>query len=283
MSAPAGTVFEDAPESWPVESTTEVFRNWLIGIRNDEVRIPAGGVAQRSVVTHPGAVSVLALDDAGRALMIRQYRHPVGRLLWELPAGLRDRPGEPLVDAAKRELLEETGYRAATWHTLIDHYSSPGFTTERVRIFLARDLRPASEDDQEPGFVREDEEALIVTAWLPLRDAVPAILAGKLHNGHTIAGLLAGHVAWSQGFRDLRPADAPELRDLPGLPDLQKSSRGSYCFRRFPWGTTGDRHAPTSADSRFRLACGDDGLFDGFPRAIGVAGQPAAAFTGRRA
>jgi ADP-ribose pyrophosphatase len=202
-------VFEDVPQSWPVESATEVFRNWLIGVRNDEVRMPGGRLAERSVVTHPGAVSVLALDDTERALMIRQYRHPVSRLLWELPAGLLDHPGEPLVEAAKRELLEETGYRATTWHTLIDHYSSPGFTTERLRIFLARGLEPAGDGSDGAGYVRQDEEALIVTRWLPLRDAVPAILAGKLHNGHTIAGLLAGHAAAMAGFAGLRSADAP--------------------------------------------------------------------------
>jgi 8-oxo-dGDP phosphatase len=198
--------FEDAPESWPVDSTTEVYRNRLITVRNDMVKMPGDHWAERSVVVHSGAVAVLALDDAGRALMIRQYRHPVQRLMWELPAGLRDHAGEPLVEAAQRELLEETGYRAATWDTLVDHYSSPGFTTERVRVFLARDL----EATVDSGYVRTHEESLIVMDWLPLPEATRAILAGKLHNGATIAGLLAGYVAWSEGFTGLRPADAPE-------------------------------------------------------------------------
>jgi 8-oxo-dGDP phosphatase len=200
------TVFEDVPESWPVESTTEVFRNRLITVRNDRVRMPDNQVAERSVVAHPGAVAVVAVDGAGRALMVRQYRHPVGRILWELPAGLRDHPGEPLVEAARRELLEEAGYRAGIWHSLADHYSSPGFTTERLRIFLARDLEKAEDN----GYVREHEEALIVTGWLPLPEAVRAILAGKLHNGATIAGLLAAHASWTTGFTGLREADAPE-------------------------------------------------------------------------
>jgi 8-oxo-dGTP pyrophosphatase MutT (NUDIX family) len=200
------TTFEDAPESWPVDSTTEVFRNRLITVRNDEVKMPGDRWAQRTVVAHQGAVAILALDEAGRALMIRQYRHPVQRLMWELPAGLRDHAGEPLVEAAKRELLEETGYQAATWDTLVDHYSSPGFTDERVRVFLARNLQPAGDS----SYVRTHEEALIITDWLPLPEAVRAVLAGKLHNGATIAGLLAGYVAWSEGFTGLRPADAPE-------------------------------------------------------------------------
>jgi 8-oxo-dGTP pyrophosphatase MutT (NUDIX family) len=200
------TVFEDVPESWPVESTTEVFRNRLITVRNDKVRMPDNHIAERSVVVHPGAVAVVAVDGAGRALMIRQYRHPVGRVMWELPAGLRDHPGEPLVEAARRELLEEAGYRAGMWHSLADHYSSPGFTTERLRIFLARDLEKADDN----GYVREHEEALIVTGWLPLPEAVRAILAGQLHNGATIAGLLAAYASWTAGFTGLREADAPE-------------------------------------------------------------------------
>ncbi len=199
-------MFEDKPEHWIVDSSTEVFRNRLIAVRNDKVRMPGNHVAERTVVSHPGAVAVLAVDGAGRALMIRQYRHPAGQVMWELPAGLRDHPGEPLVEAAKRELAEETGYRAATWHSLVDHYSSPGITNERLRVFLARDLDLAPDS----GYVREHEESLIVNGWLWLPDAVQAILAGRLHNGATIAGLLAGYIAWSKGFTGLREADAPE-------------------------------------------------------------------------
>jgi ADP-ribose pyrophosphatase len=168
--------------------------------------MPDNNIATRSVVSHPGAVAVVAVDGDGRALMIRQYRHPVQKVMWELPAGLRDHAGEPLVEAARRELLEETGYTARTWHSLVDHCSSPGFTSERLRVFLARDLEPATDN----GYVRTHEESLIITDWLPLADAVTAILAGKLHNGATIAGLLAGYIAWSEGFTGLREADAPE-------------------------------------------------------------------------
>jgi ADP-ribose pyrophosphatase len=205
-AAGATPIFEDRPASWPVDESRELFRHWLITVRTDKVHMPGGHVAERSVVTHPGAVAVLALDDADRALMVRQYRHPAQKVMWELPAGLRDHPGEPLVTAAQRELLEETGYQARTWHSLVDHYSSPGFTNERLRIFLARDLTLASDST----YVREDEEALIVTGWLPLKDAAHAILAGKLHNSATIAGLLAGYIAWTQGYTELREADAPE-------------------------------------------------------------------------
>ena len=197
---------EDEAASWPVESSTEQLRDWLITVRTDKVRMPDDHYAERSVVTHPGAVAVLALDDAQRVLMLRQYRHPVGRQLWEIPAGLRDSDGESPLQTAQRELLEETGYRARDWHTLVDYFTSPGFTTERMRIFLARGLERA----QGHGYEPEGEEKYIVTDWIELAEAVRLVLAGKLHNSAAIAGILAGYAAGIQGFSGLRPATAPE-------------------------------------------------------------------------
>ncbi len=197
---------EDIRESWPVAATEPILKHWLISVRSDKVQMPDNNYAERTVVSHPGAVAVLALDEASQVLMIRQYRHPVGYQLWEIPAGLRDVDGEPLLATAQRELLEETGYRAREWHVLLDTFTSPGFTTERVRIFLARGVEPA--DDS--GYEREDEEKFLVAQWVPLAETVALALAGKLHNGETIAGVLAAHAARADGFAALRPADAPE-------------------------------------------------------------------------
>jgi len=194
-----------APDSWPVAGSAEQFSNWLITVRSDKVQMPDSSHAERTVVTHIGAVAVLALDEQDRVLMIRQYRHPVARQLWEIPAGLRDVSGEALVDTARRELLEETGYAAREWHALIDSYASPGITSERIRIFLARGIETAQSDYQ-----REGEEKFLRTAWVPLAEAVQAALAGKLHNGATIQGILAARIADAAGYSGLRSADAPE-------------------------------------------------------------------------
>jgi ADP-ribose pyrophosphatase len=196
----------DAPENWPVEKVTKQLDSWLISVRSEQVRMPDGSVAERSVVTHPGAVAVLAIDDADRLLMIRQYRHPVRRLLWEIPAGLRDVEGEPLIETGKRELLEETGYTAREWHVLTDYFTSPGISTERIRVFLARGLDEAPES----GYEREHEEKFLEFGWVPLPVAVELVLAGKLHNGSTVAGILAAHAAAATNYAGLRPADAPE-------------------------------------------------------------------------
>jgi len=198
----------DVPEQWPVVSSAELLRGRLISVRADKVRMPDNQIAEREVVLHPGAVGVLALDDTDRILLIRQYRHPVGRLLWEIPAGLRDVAGEDPWATAQRELLEEAGYRARDWRVLVDYFSSPGFSTERLRVYLARDLElvPQAERD----FVPHDEEAFLVTSWLPLEAAVAKVFAGELHNGVTALGILAGYAARSGGFARLRPADSPE-------------------------------------------------------------------------
>ena len=112
----------------------------------------------------------------------------------------------PPLLTAQRELLEETGYRAREWHTLVDYFSSPGFSTERIRIFLARGLEHVADN----GYERRDEEKFIVADWVPLDEAMRLVLAGKLHNGPAITGILAGYAACAGGFSGLRPATAPE-------------------------------------------------------------------------
>lgn len=197
---------QDVPESWPVEKTTQHHTSWLLSVRTDQVRFPDNHSAERIVATHPGAVAVVALDEADRVRMIRQYRHPVGRLLWEIPAGLRDVDGEPLLENAKRELAEETGYAAREWHVLTDFYTSPGITSERIRVYLARGLHEAPDN----GFVREGEEKFLEYDWVSLDEALGLVQTGKLHNSATVIGILAAHAARADGYATLRPADAPE-------------------------------------------------------------------------
>ena len=198
----------DVTQQWPVVSSAELLRSRLLTVRSDKVLMPDNQMAEREVVLHPGAVAVLALDDADRVLLIRQYRHPVGRLLWEIPAGLRDVAGEDPFLTAQRELVEEAGYRARDWRVLADYFSSPGYSTERLRIYLARDLEPVPAAERD--FVPEHEEAFLQTSWLPLDEGVRKVLAGELHNGVAALGILAGYAARSDGFARLRPADSPE-------------------------------------------------------------------------
>jgi 8-oxo-dGDP phosphatase len=199
---------KDITQSWPVTSTAELARGAMVRLREDTVRMPDGEAVSRDVLEHPGAVAVLAMDAEERVLMIRQYRHPVGRLLWEIPAGLRDVAGEPLRATAERELLEEAGYRASDWSVLTDSYSSPGISTERIRIFLARG--PVGVPESERSYVPEHEEAHLELAWVPLDEVVARILAGDLHNGVTALGILAAYAARQDGFATLRGTDAPE-------------------------------------------------------------------------
>src|SRR5262249_22673982 len=189
-----GPRLHDVSEQWPVVGDPRDAHRALGTLRNDQVQMPDGELAKRDVVEHPGAVAVVALDDDGQVLLIRHYRHPAGHLLWEIPAGIRDVPGEPPRVTAERELLEEAGYRARDWHELVDFFSSPGITTERLRVFLARGLTWVPESER-GGHVPEHEEAHLLVRWLPLRQAVRLILAGDLHNGVTAVGVLSAYAA----------------------------------------------------------------------------------------
>ncbi|MDX6268472.1 MAG: 8-oxo-dGDP phosphatase [Frankiales bacterium] len=184
-----------------VESET-VFEGRVIGLRRDIVAMPGGVTSQRDVVVHPGAVGVVALRG-DEVLLVNQYRHPVGRRLDELPAGLLDVPGEPGLLCAQRELKEEAGCAADTWHVLVDVLTSPGMTDESIRIFLARDVREVERT------VQEHEELEMTSRWVPLADAVRAALDGSLENAACVVGVLAAAEAARGGFTGLRPADAP--------------------------------------------------------------------------
>jgi 8-oxo-dGDP phosphatase len=208
LTADDASELTDVPEQWPVAGSVRHFRSHIVGVRTDQVEMPEGDISGRDVVEHPGAVAIVALDQRDRVLMIRQYRHPVGRLLWEIPAGLRDVAGEPTCVTAERELLEEAGYRARDWHVLTDYFSSPGMTNERLRVFLARGLTEVPHAER--NFVPAHEEAHLRLAWVPLDRAVALILAGDLHNGAAIVGILSAYAARRDGFAGLRPTDAPE-------------------------------------------------------------------------
>lgn len=198
----------DTEWHWPVKGRPRRARGAFVVLRTDQVRMPDGDVAPRDVVEHPGAVAIVALDDAGQVLLIRQYRHPAGHFLWEIPAGLRDVPGEPPHRTGERELREETGYAARTWHVLTDCYPSPGISTERVIVYLARGL--AEIPDAERGPPLRHEEAQLEPAWVPLEQAVQLFLGGELHNGVTAVGILAAYAARQGGFAMLRKAGAGE-------------------------------------------------------------------------
>ena len=165
----------------------------------------------RDYVDHTGAVAVLALDDDDRALLIKQYRHPVRARDWEIPAGLLDVAEEDALAAAQRELAEEADLVAEEWAVLSEFYTSPGGSDEAIRIYLARGLRPTAE-----VFARDAEEADIEVRWVPLDDVVDAVLARRVQNPSLVTAALAAHASRARGWSTLAPADTPwERRPRP--------------------------------------------------------------------
>jgi 8-oxo-dGDP phosphatase len=197
---------KDTPEEWTVTASTTPFTGNKTSVRTDEVVMPDGAKVTRDYQVHPGSVAVLALDDEGRVLVLKQYRHPVRMKLWEIPAGLLDVPGENPLRAAQRELYEEAHVKAEDWRVLTDVYTTPGGCDEAVRIFLARGLSEAEGD----RFAVEDEEADMEHARVPVEDLVRGVLAGDLHNNCLVVGVLSLVAArGGDGLDALRPAEAP--------------------------------------------------------------------------
>ena len=212
---PTAGSFADEPLRYPVLDSRVQFRSGhVIDVRTDVVQMPSGETTDRDVVVHPGAVGIIALDDEDRVLFIQQFRHSVAHLCWEPPAGLLDEPDEDPLDAARRELFEEAHVRADRWDVLVDAFTSPGMTDEAVRIYLARDVRPA-EGARHEG---EHEESDMPTRWVPLDDAVTAILQGRLHNPMAAMGVLATAAARAESYADVRDAHAPwpQMSQWPG-------------------------------------------------------------------
>jgi 8-oxo-dGDP phosphatase len=173
----------------------------IFALRTDEVRMPRGNIARREVVEHYGAVAILALDENNNVMLVYQYRHPFGRRLWELPAGLLDLGGEPPHITAARELKEEAGLAAREWRLLVDLDSAPGFSDESVRVYLATGLTDVGRPDA------HDEEADLTLRWFPLEDAVRMVLSGEIANSIAVGGILAAHAVTD--VKSLRPVDAP--------------------------------------------------------------------------
>ena len=202
---------EDRHTPHTVTESTTAWSGRIVDMVEDHVVVVEGEEpVVRQYTRHPGAVAVVVMrgeEGAEEILLLRQYRHPVNASLWEIPAGLLDIPGEDSRVAAERELAEEADLKAARWDVLVDFFTSPGGSTEPLRVFLARDL-----ETTETSFEREDEEATMEYAWVSLSDALDWVLAGRLHNPSTVIGILSAHAARGRGWEGLREPGAPWLR-----------------------------------------------------------------------
>jgi len=167
-------------------SSRTVYQGNVFWVTRDEVAEPGGVRGSRDIIRHNGSVVILAVDAAANPadpgiLLIRQYRHAAGKILLELPAG-RIEPGERPLPAGRRELIEETGYRARRWSKLVSYYASPGFLTEAMNILLAEDLTP--------GMATPEDDEKIELHMTPLSEVLRLIHAGRIEDGKTLIGVL---------------------------------------------------------------------------------------------
>jgi ADP-ribose pyrophosphatase len=199
----------DSAAPRPVVERHVPFSGRVFSVVTDHVQLADGTVVVRDVMSHPGAVAIVAHRDPGEVLLVRQYRHPVGRDMWEPPAGLLDIAGEDPLEAAKRELHEEGDVVAKDWHVLLDLFTSPGGSSEAIRIYLARRISEVPHADR---FAREAEEREMISRWVPVDDVLAGIAAGELQSPTLVAGILALDAARRAGWKSLRPPNAPWTR-----------------------------------------------------------------------
>ena len=163
-------------------SGEEIYPGKIIRVEKWQVALPNGDTAMREIVKHNGASAIVPVDGAGMVTMVRQHRVAIDKCTWEIPAGKLDSPTEDPFDAAKRELEEETGLQAEHWQKLTSMYTTPGFTNERITIYLATGL------SQHPSHPDADEFLRIKK--IPLDDAITQCMSGEIQDGKTLVGLL---------------------------------------------------------------------------------------------
>ena len=167
-----------------VLSSKVVYEAPVFYVTSEKVKEPSGVTVRRDLIRHPGSVVVMALDETkveARVLLIKQYRYAAGDEIWEFPAGRID-PGDTPLSGAKRELAEETGYKAREWKRALFFYSSPGFLDETMSVFLARDLVK--------GKASPEEDEFITAKLIPVSKALNMVMEGEIQDAKTIAGIL---------------------------------------------------------------------------------------------
>lgn len=184
----ANAPLEDTPSSIPVLSREVVYDGAIWDVVRESFSLN-GDVLSRDFVDHTGAAAVVALDEDDQVVLIRQYRHAIRSINWEIPAGLLDVAGEDPLECAKRELAEEADLEADNWSFLMTLNTTPGGSNEFIHIYLARGLRPT-----EHAYVREGEEADLERRFVPMAEVIDAILEGRITNQIAVTALLAAHV-----------------------------------------------------------------------------------------
>jgi ADP-ribose pyrophosphatase len=196
-------MISDRPIDYSVTERKNIFTGYVMDLRQDTFDF-AGETLTREYIVHPGAVAVIALNHEGAMLLVQQYRHAQGQIMFEPPAGLLDEPAEDPLECAKRELFEETGYLASKWEVLLDFANTPGGSSEQIRIYFAQGLTLHENGRPQGG----DEEKDMPVSWVPVSEVLSAIGAGLVTNAALVVGTLALVTALAEPEIMLRPANS---------------------------------------------------------------------------